>query len=162
VSELCCHPTVPCSFLEQRAAATAVQAAWRGHAVRQQQAQLAAAATVLQAAYRGRAVRQLLAESAGFATFLQACYRCQRARSAFLRLRAATVVLQAAWRGRQVRSRWVAGLDPLVLWCCVHRVTPASIANGMGGLIFGVLVAGCYVQATTPRSLWCWPQDRQS
>jgi hypothetical protein len=113
---LCCHPQLipPCSFLQQRAAATVLQAAWRGHAVRQQQAQLAAAATVLQAAYRGRAVRQLLAESAAFATFLQACYRCQRARSAFLKLRAAAVVLQAAWRGRQSRSRWVAGLGSVL------------------------------------------------
>jgi hypothetical protein len=87
------------------AAATAIQAAWRGARARQQWRKVRAALVRLQAAARQLQARRLAArlrmERAALA--VQAAWRGKVARQGFARARAAAVQLQAAWRGRVAR-----------------------------------------------------------
>ncbi|KAI8467171.1 MAG: P-loop containing nucleoside triphosphate hydrolase protein [Monoraphidium minutum] len=103
-------------------AALALQAAWRGHAVRRRDVEVRTAARALQTAWRGRAARTLLADRkadeamARYAPIWAA--KANRAAAAMVR---ATAALRAAAPPAAVPS-WRAALAP--------RAAPAPAASG--------------------------------
>lgn len=148
-------------------AATALQAAWRGHQARNSLWQQRKAAVVMQAAYRGWRVRQAIAQSIPFIVKLQAYFRAGRQRAAFLRLRTAAVTLQAAVKGQQERQRYAwrfraATLDSIEeshqqLTCTRHRLKQlhalyAPIMTSHTHKPFSCLSTGT---RSCSRLLWC-------
>jgi myosin-5 len=89
------------NFLRDRAAATLIQAAWRGHSAQQRYAQLRLAAICVQAATRMFLAKRAYQRMSGAALTLQCMYRCAAARKVAcerLRARQAACTIQTAWR----------------------------------------------------------------
>ncbi|GFR51021.1 hypothetical protein Agub_g13348 [Astrephomene gubernaculifera] len=99
---------------QERIAATAIQAAWRGLSTRKALAQQHAAALVIQRHVRGHLARmwcmqqRINASQHAAATTIQAHWRGFRERRRYQRVRAAVLALQALERMRQARSWYLA------------------------------------------------------
>lgn len=117
-------------FLHRSAAATVIQASWRGSAVRQQYKQDTAAVTRLQAAWRAAAARQqhkemleqyrLLQRQHEAATCIQRCWRRHQSKPGVTyrhdaAAEAAAVVIQTIWREREQHNSKVRRLQQAVL-----------------------------------------------
>uniref|UniRef100_A0A8C3T6A1 Uncharacterized protein n=1 Tax=Chelydra serpentina TaxID=8475 RepID=A0A8C3T6A1_CHESE len=94
------------------AAATVIQAAWRGYQARERLASQRAeeqAAVVIQAYYRGYRVRCEIYNQYVAATTIQAHYRGYRTRQALAERHRAATTIQAQWRGYHTRQALAHG-----------------------------------------------------
>ncbi|KAL6765370.1 hypothetical protein V8C86DRAFT_2458344 [Haematococcus lacustris] len=123
------------------AAATRIQAVWRGLRTRQRQAAMAAAALVLQTGWRACSTRAQYHHSVLLVTQVQSRWRMLAVRKQFLAARqaalslqralqaSAVTTLQAAWRARSERHRFVAARQAATVLQAVWRARQGAKAH---------------------------------